>query len=261
MGSVVSDSPRALRGSNAERRRNVGDLERALSAVGGGALALLALRRKGASRVAVGLAGAELVRRGVTGHCRLYDALGVTTAGRLADRTDVTGRAATVNARKAIKVEHQIVVDRPAVGLYWLWRDFSKLPLFMHHLESVACSDDRHSHWVARLPGGKRLEWDAEIVNDIEGKLIAWKTIGDPDIAHAGSVHFTPLADTGETEVRVVFDYEQPAARTVGVIANHLGLTPESLVTEDLRRFKQMAERSEGASVSREAHNAETARA
>ena len=53
----------------------------------------------------------------------------------------------------------------------------------------------------------------------------------------------------------------QPAARTVGVIANHLGLTPESLVTEDLRRFKQMAERSEGASVSREAHNAETARA
>jgi uncharacterized membrane protein len=231
-------------------RRNVGDLERALSAVGGGALALLALRKRGVSGFAMGIAGAELLRRGATGHCRLYQALGVSTTGAdTRERNDVTGRAATVNARKAVKIEQHIVVRRPAAELYDLWRDFSVLPRFMQHLDSVTCSDDRHSHWLARLPGGKEVEWDAEIVNDLEGKLIAWKTVGSPDIAHAGSVHFTPLADMAATEVRVVFDYEPPAARTFGVIAQHLGLSPQTLVAEDLRRFKDAAERGDLARV------------
>ena len=248
--------------SSAGTRRNVGDLERALSAVGGGALALLALRRRGISGLAFGVVGAELLRRGTTGHCRLYEALGINTANRkVDDRDDVTGRAATVNARKAVKIEQRIIVHRPARELYSLWRDFSRLPQFMRYLDSVTCPDALHSHWVARLPGGKHVEWDAEIVNDIEGSLIAWKTVGSPDIAHAGSVHFTPLADTDATEVRVVFDYEPPAARTIGIIAEHLGLTPETLVAEDLRGFKEAAESRRGmAANERPLPNAQSAR-
>lgn len=244
--TASSESSMAGPINGARQRGNVGDFERALSAIGGGALALLALRRRGVSGLAMGVAGAELLRRGATGHCPVYEALGVNTA--YADtraRDDVTGRAATVNARKAVKIEQRIAVRRPAAELYALWRDFSVLPHFMQYLESVTCSDDRHSHWVARLPGGKRLEWDAEIVNDLDGELIAWKTIGSPDIAHAGSVHFTPLDDSDATEVRVVFDYEPPAARTIGIIAEHLGLSPETLVAGDLRRFKDVAERGD----------------
>ena len=241
MGAAAADFTSPGQVTTSTPRRNVGDIERALSAVGGGALALLALRRRGASGVAMGLAGAELLRRGVTGHCRVYDALGVSTARDSSARDDVTSRAATVNARKAVKVEHSIVVHRPAGDLYRMWRDFSQLPRFMRHLESVRCSDDRHSHWIGRLPGGKHIEWDAEIVNDIPETLIAWKTIVVPDVAHAGSVHFTP-AQGDSTEVRVVFDYEPPAARTIGIIAEHLGLTPETLVSEELERFKETAE-------------------
>ena len=73
------------------------------------------------------------------------------------------------------------------------------------------------------------------------GQLIAWKTVGDPDIAHAGSVHFTPR--TAEiAEVRIVFDYEPPFARTISSIASHLGLTPDSLIDGDLQRFREYAE-------------------
>jgi len=133
-------------------------------------------------------------------------------------------------------------VQRPSNELYDLWREFSNLPRFMPHLESVRCADSRHSHWVAQLPGGKHLEWDAEIVNDIPGKLIAWKTIGDPDIAHAGSVHFTPTTDALGTDVRIVFDYEPPFARTIATIATHAGLTAQTLVDADLRRFKEYVE-------------------
>ena len=157
-------------------------------------------------------------------------------------RDDVTGRAATVNARKAIKVERTVGVRRPAPELYRLWRDFANLPRFMRHVESVHCADDRHSHWVARVSGGKRVEWDAEIVNDIDGKLIAWKTVGDPDVAHAGSVHFTPVSGDVGTEVKIELDYEPPFARMIGQIAAHLGLTVDSLVDDDLRRFKDYAE-------------------
>jgi uncharacterized membrane protein len=227
---------------SANQQRNVGDMERALSAVGGGALALLALRRRGVSGLAFGVLGAELLRRGATGHCHLYEALGVSTADSSSHRKDVTSRAATVNARKAVKVERRIVVNRPADELYGLWRDFARLPRFMQHLDSVTCPNDRHSHWIATLPGGKHIEWDSEIVNDISGKLIAWKTVGSPDVAHAGSVHFTPLADANATEVRIVFDYEPPAARIFGIIAEHLGMSPETLVAENLRRFKDAAE-------------------
>lgn len=221
---------------------NVGQVERAISVAAGAALAAIGLRKRGASGIALALVGAELTRRGVSGHCVLYDALGIDTRMDVDHRDDVTSRAATVNARKAIKVERSIRVDRSAGELYALWRDFSNLPRFMQHLDSVQSTDDLHSHWVARLPGGKHLEWDSEIVNDIDGKLIAWKTIGEPDIAHAGSVHFTPTADGSASEVRVVFDYEPPFARTIGTIASQLGHTAETMVDEDLRRFKQHAE-------------------
>ena len=222
---------------------NVGQVERAISVAAGGTLAAVGLRKRGVTGIALALVGAALARRGVTGHCEVYGALGVSTRspnGR-PHRDDVTSRAATVNARKAIKVERSIQVQRPAEELYDLWRDFSNLPRFMRHLDSVQCSDDLHSHWVAHLPGGKHVEWDSEIVNDIPGQLIAWKTVGDPDIAHAGSVHFTPR-DGGSAEVRIVFDYEPPFARTIGSIASHLGLTPDSLIDGDLQRFREYAE-------------------
>lgn len=224
-------------------RANVGQVERAISVAAGGALAAAGLRKRGVAGVALALAGAELARRGITGHCRVYDALGLSTRSTrdVRDRDDVTSRAATVNARKAIKVERSILVQRPAEELYTLWRDFSNLPRFMRHLDSVYCSDELHAHWVAHLPGGESIEWDSEIVNDIPGQLIAWKTVGHPDIAHAGSVHFTPRSGNA-TEVRIVFDYEPPFARAIGSIASHFGLTPDSLIDGDLQRFREFAE-------------------
>ena len=64
------------------------------------------------------LVGGAFVQRGATGHCMVYDALGVSTGdadavlGKLA--RDVTGAAATVNARKAVKVERSVTIDAAA---------------------------------------------------------------------------------------------------------------------------------------------------
>ena len=60
---------------------NVGDVERWLSLLGGGLLALYMLRRSLGTVVLLGGAGA-LLYRGLKGQCALYQAMGVSTAAQ-----------------------------------------------------------------------------------------------------------------------------------------------------------------------------------
>ena len=39
----------------------------------------------------------------------------------------------------------------------------------MSHLQSVSTTSEHTSHWVARVPAGTTIEWDAEIVADEPG--------------------------------------------------------------------------------------------
>jgi uncharacterized membrane protein len=238
--------------------RNVGDAERVASVALGGMLAATGLKKRGLGGLLLALAGAELIRRGSTGHCMLYDAIGFSSADsehRMRDggrhRSDLRGTAATVNARKSIKIERSVIVDRPRTRLYEFWRDFQNLPRFFDHLQSVTVSDSIHSHWVARGPGNACVEWDAEIVNDIPDELIAWKTIGNPDVAHAGSVHFTDAPDGEGTTVRLVMDYEPPGGRVAAVAAKFIGESPDQKVRDDLRRLKTVVEMGEASPVRR----------
>jgi uncharacterized membrane protein len=69
----------ADRPQEADRPINVGDLERWLSLLGGGLLALTTVRRSLGTVMLLGGAGA-LLYRGWTGHCALYQTLGLSTA-------------------------------------------------------------------------------------------------------------------------------------------------------------------------------------
>ena len=62
-----------------DRPVNVGGLERYLSLLGGGLLALCTIRRSLGTVVLLGGAGA-LLYRGWTGHCALYQTMGCSTA-------------------------------------------------------------------------------------------------------------------------------------------------------------------------------------
>ena len=61
---------------------NVGDAERWASVVGGGLLAAYGLSRPSLGGLALAALGGCMVYRGATGHCHLYGALNVNTAGR-----------------------------------------------------------------------------------------------------------------------------------------------------------------------------------
>jgi hypothetical protein len=60
---------------------NVGPTERIASLLGGGALAGLGLSCGSPTGLCLALVGAALAYRGLSGHCHLYEALGVNTAG------------------------------------------------------------------------------------------------------------------------------------------------------------------------------------
>ena len=61
---------------------NVGTIERWTSVIAGGALALYGLSRRSVIGGLVASLGASFAYRGVTGHCPVYEQLGINTAGR-----------------------------------------------------------------------------------------------------------------------------------------------------------------------------------
>ena len=62
-----------------ELTRNVPQSERTISIVAGTALALFSLSRRALGGTLLALAGGALILRGVTGHCKVYEALGVNS--------------------------------------------------------------------------------------------------------------------------------------------------------------------------------------
>jgi uncharacterized membrane protein len=229
--------------------RNVANPERVGSVALGAALIAYGLRQRDAKGILAAIVGGAFVQRGATGHCMVYDALGVSTGeadavlGR--QRSDVTGAAATVNARKAVKVERAVTIMKPRHELYAFWRDFTNLPQFMEHLESVRVDSPTRSHWRAKAPAGSSVEWDAEIVNDVPDEIIAWKSVGDAEVANAGAVNFSDAPRGRGTIVKVTLDYEPPGGKLGAMVARLFGEDPDRQVREDLRKFKQLMETGE----------------
>jgi len=234
---MIVDRPRSLqmaRGHTRRRDINVGDSERLLSSVGGGALALVGLSRGDLGGLALAIGGGLLLHRGITGHCPCYDVLDVST-------TERHGPATSVAAGRGVKVEHTVTINSPPDKLYGYWRQLENLPRFMHHLESVAQQNDI-SHWVAKGPLNTPIEWDAEIINDKKNELIAWKSLEGSMLDNAGSVHFVPAPGGRGTQVKIILKYDPPGGQAASVLARLFGKAPEQEVKEDLRRFKQLME-------------------
>lgn len=144
--------------------------------------------------------------------------------------------------RISIQVVKSITINRPAEDVYNRWRDYQNLPRFMRHLESVQMSGDNRSHWVAKGPAGKRVEWDAETTEDRPNELIAWRSLEGAAVKNSGSVRFESAPGGRGTIVRVELEYYPPAGLLGARIAKLWGEEPAGQVADDLRRLKQLME-------------------
>lgn len=212
---------------------NVGPNERWLSAAGGAVLALFGLKRRSALGLAAAALGAGLIKRGVTGQCGLYRALGIDAA-----RSKDQPASPKAYFERSEQVCAEVTVRRPAEELYSFWRDLSRLPEIMSHLKRVEVLDDRRSRWTATGLAGEAITWDAEIINDQRGRLIAWRSLAGADVDCAGSVRFLPTDDGLATTIKIAMDYIPPAGRVGAAAARLFGRDAGQQIQSDLERFR-----------------------
>jgi uncharacterized membrane protein len=154
-------------------------------------------------------------------------------------------RSGANGASGGINFEKSVTVNRSPDECYRFWRDFSNLPRFMEHVESIDVKSDRLSHWVAKGPAGTTVEWDAEITADQPGQLLAWHSTEDADVLNAGTVRFEPGPGGRGTVIRVDFHYTPPGGKPGAMVAKLFGEEPEMQIDDDLRHFRQLLETGE----------------
>jgi uncharacterized membrane protein len=163
-------------------------------------------------------------------------ALDLYTSLRLSRGNSDGRREDAMQAKSAVTIRHPVEV------VYEYWRDLTNLPSFMNHLESVEVTGNGRSHWTAKAPAGRTVEWDAEVVEDQPNERIAWRSLEGSRVPNSGAVVFTPAPGGRGTEVRVELTYDPPGGALGKVVAKLFGEEPQQQVTDDLRRLKQVLE-------------------
>ena len=208
---------------------NVSKMDRLASIVAGSLLIFKGFKDQEAkTSIPFIIGGGYLMFRGATGHCVAYSAAG---KNKLPDTV------------KNINIITKFTVNKPRNEVYNFWRQLSNLPLFMQHLEKVDVIDEVRSHWVAKVPGGiGRIEWDAEIVKEIEGELIGWNSLPHATINNAGKVEFRDANDGQGTELTVVITYRAPFGDIGEGIADLLTPVAKKIIQKDVHNFKRYIE-------------------
>lgn len=151
------------------RANNVGKVERAASIVAGSLLFLRGLRTKGWLGTGAALLGIAFMRRGLTGFSYTYQALGISS---------VFG-----SSESGARVDEAITINLPRDEVYRFWRDPANLVSVLEHVEGV--------------------QWDAELIEEQENQLIAWRSPDGSRLPHSGCVCFADAAGGRGTEVRI----------------------------------------------------------
>ena len=141
-------------------------------------------------------------------------------------------------ATKLSETTHTIQVDRPLKTVYNQWTQFEEFPRFMEGVQSVKQLDDDRLHWTLDI-GGRVIEYEAEITDQVPDKRIAWTSRKGRQTG--GRVTFQKI-DDGATEVTLTLQYDpqgpfEAVADLVGLISGR--------ARGDLERFKAWMESRE----------------
>jgi uncharacterized membrane protein len=220
--------PHSVLAARRGRTANVGETERMISAIAGGALTLYGLRRGSFGGLLVAGVGALLGYRGITGYCGMYDRLGIDSGGA---RRNV--------GNLGVKIDREITVNATPDRLYGIWRNFQNLPRILSHIEKVEVLSPTRSRWTLAAPVS--MSWEAELINDKLNELIAWRTVGADWVEHAGSVTFEPIGNNA-TRMQVSLQYDPPGGQIGHAVASLFAEDAGTKVEQDLTNFKRAVE-------------------
>ncbi|HEY0686429.1 MAG TPA: SRPBCC family protein [Steroidobacter sp.] len=160
-----------------------------------------------------------------------------------ASKVDV--RSSFAEATQDVPITASLMINSPPEQVYAYWRKLENLPRFMTHLDSVKELDEKTSEWLAHAPGGVKLQWRSEIVEDEPGRFISWNTCPGSQINHCGSVRFESPPGGKGTLLKIEIYYGLPGGPMAAKVGQLISNGPEAMVMEDLRRLKQLIETGE----------------
>jgi uncharacterized membrane protein len=178
-----------------------------------------------------------LLYRGISGHCYLYQILGINRADRKQSESETSDDASTI--------ERSITVEKPATELNRFWREPESLSKIMGDFVEVTRVSHDRAHWRIRGPFGRNVEWETQIVEDRPGEILRWKSINGTRIPSEVSVRFRPAPKDWGTEATLHFRIERPGGLLANWRAKRLSMLPRILAEKGLRRFKSLAETGE----------------
>lgn len=159
------------------------------------------------------------------------DAADAATASLIEDRGDTL-------------IVRSVTINRPLPEVFAYWRDFSNLATFMENVERIDVIDRIRSHWVVKAPGGKTVEWDATVTEEVPDSFVAWASAEGADVPNSGRIDFRDAGARG-TVVTATLLYDPPAGVIGKLIAKVFQREPAIQARRDLRRFKQLMETGE----------------
>jgi uncharacterized membrane protein len=215
---------------------NVGVLERLACAVAGGFLVTRGLTKRSPASLLGAAAGADLLYRGITGHCAIYGVLGLNTA--------VNHKSGAEVADTAPEVKRAITIGKSPEELYQLWRDPQKLAQIVAPFADVIPIHNGWLHWRMRGPLKKVFEWDSRFEGH-PNESLSWETLPGGTLVNRGTVTFRPGPNSTGTEVTLCLQFEPPLGPVGAGIANWLAKVPRAVAGQTLRRFKSLAETGE----------------
>lgn len=211
--------------------RNVGETERIASAIGGGLLAIAGLSRRSLGGVLLAGVGGALLFRGTTGHCPIFQQLGINTA--------------EARRPEPVEIVQSLTVNTDRTTAYDFWRKLENLPRFMHHLRRVEDLGNGRSRWTAKGPGPlPDLAWTAELVEEAPGERLVWRSLPGADVHNAGHVTFKD-GPHGGTEIHARIAYRPPAGDVGAAVARWFDPVLGQMIKEDIRRFQHVIETGE----------------
>lgn len=132
-------------------------------------------------------------------------------------------------------ITESVTIEVPARAAYEQWAAYETLPRFSDGVINVERRGEDVTHWTVNIAGVTR-EFDAQVLERIPGRRLAWRSIDGP--SHAGALEFEAL-DDHTTRVTARMDlapegFAETAADKLGVI--------NIRVRRDLQQFKQYME-------------------
>jgi hypothetical protein len=132
---------------------------------------------------------------------------------------------------------HSIEVNAPLRVVYNQWTQFEEFPRFMEGVAEVRQDGPNRLFWKAKI-AGKDKQWEAEIIEQVPDKRIAWVSIDGT--RNAGQVNFESL-ELERTLITLTMEYQPEGL--LEMAGDVFGI-PAGQVEGDLNHFRDFIEQS-----------------